>query len=143
MKPDKTIKIKAFILMSVFSLSTVISFACSLGLDMGYNNGHHTKKKKTAHECCEKPVSTSENQSSEEKDDCCTNSVINFQLMAKSITQNNIDFSVLFSQLHHEAIEFLIALKQFTISSEMKWAVFRSDQLPPPDIRVSIHSFQI
>lgn len=142
MKPNSTIKFKALFLLIIFSFSTMMSFACSLGLDMGYNNGHHTKKK-TAHECCEKPVSTSENQSSEEKDDCCTNSVINFQLMAKSITQYNIDFSVPVSTLHHDLLEFLQVLNQFSFSSDLKRAVLRTIQMPPPDIRVSIRSFQI
>ena len=143
MKPNRTLQIKALILMTVFSLSTILSFACSLGLDMGYNSGHHTKKQETAHKCCEKPVSTSENQSSEEKDDCCTNSVINFQLMAKSIVQYNIDFSVPVSILHHDMMELFLALNQFAILTEMKQTVFRTNQLPPPDIRVSIRSFQI
>lgn len=142
MKIDKNIKYKAILLLTVFSFSTILSFACSLGLDMGYNSGHHTKKQ-VAEKCCKKPAGNSEKQNSEKEDDCCTNSVVNFQLMAKSITQYNIDFSAPVSVLHHDMTGFLLALSQFAISSEMKSAVFRTSQLPPPDIRVSIRSFQI
>ena len=143
MKPNRNLQFKALILATVFSLSTVLSFACSLGIDMGYNSGHHNKKLEASHQCCDKPGSSTADQESEEKDDCCTNSVINFQLMAKSIVQYNIYFSAPVSQLHHEISEFLLALNQFSISSEMKQAEFRTTQLPPPDIRVSIRSFQI
>lgn len=142
MKPNRTIQFKAFLLLIVFSFSTVISFACSVGLDMGYNSDHHSEKKQTTIKCCEKPAGTSENQSSEEED-CCTNLVIDFQLMAKSISQYNIDFSVPVTMLHHDVMEFLLSSDQFRISTEMKWAVFRTNHLAPPDIRVSIRSFQI
>jgi hypothetical protein len=110
---------------------------------MGYNSGHHskTKKEESSHQCCEKPAS--DNQNSGDADDCCSNSVVNFQLMAKSISQYNIDFSIPVSILHHEVMEFLLSSDQFSISTEMKWAVFRTNHLAPPDIRVSIRSFQI
>ncbi len=142
MNHNKTIQLKALILLTVFSFSSILSFACSLGLDMGYNSGHHAEMKEAADQCCEKPSNPSEKQNSGEED-CCTNSVIDFQLMAKSVTQNNIDFSVPVYFQQHELLEMLIVLNRFSISSEMKRAVFRTSQMPPPDIRVSIHSFQI
>ncbi len=39
-------KLKAAFLLTVFALNTVIAFACSLGLDLGYNKHHHDDKKK-------------------------------------------------------------------------------------------------
>ena len=149
MKSDRTIQFKALVLMIVFSFSTILSFACSLGLDMGYNSGHHSKKKKSTstHQCCEKPGisegTSNDRQSPVENDDCCTNSIINFQLMAKNISQSNIDFALPLSVHHHEMIVQMFSMEHFIISSVMNLYVFRTDQLPPLDIRVSIRSFQI
>lgn len=50
MKKSLSIKLKAIFLLSVFSLSTLVSFACAAGLDMGYNRGHHkTLDKSSGH----------------------------------------------------------------------------------------------
>ncbi|WP_276346115.1 hypothetical protein [Daejeonella sp. JGW-45] len=42
MKKSPSIQLKAFFLLVVFSLNTLLSFACAAGLDMGYNRDHHT-----------------------------------------------------------------------------------------------------
>ena len=39
-----SIKIKATLLITVFSLNTVMGFACSMGIDMGYNKSHHSEE---------------------------------------------------------------------------------------------------
>ncbi len=41
MKRILSIKLKAVFLLVVFSLNTLVSFACASGLDMGYNRDHH------------------------------------------------------------------------------------------------------
>lgn len=41
MKSNLTIQLKAILLLVVFSLNTIIGFACSVGLDMGFNSKHH------------------------------------------------------------------------------------------------------
>ena len=41
MKRNKTIQLKAIFLLIVFSLNTIIGFACAVGLDMGFNSKHH------------------------------------------------------------------------------------------------------
>ena len=41
MNSSRTIKYKALFLLATFSLNTVVGFACSLGIDMGFNSGHH------------------------------------------------------------------------------------------------------
>lgn len=41
MKNSRSIKIKALALSAVFSLNTVLGFACSIGMDLGYNSSHH------------------------------------------------------------------------------------------------------
>ena len=38
---NRSIQIKAALLLTVFSLNMVVGFACSLGLDMGFNTTHH------------------------------------------------------------------------------------------------------
>ena len=36
-----SIQLKALFLLLVFSLNTVVGFACALGMDMGFNTSHH------------------------------------------------------------------------------------------------------
>ncbi len=40
MKRNTYIQFKAFFLLSVFSLNTVVGLACAAGMDMGFNNSH-------------------------------------------------------------------------------------------------------
>lgn len=42
MKPQQKNKIKALFLLAVFSLNTVVAFACSVGVVMGFNREHHS-----------------------------------------------------------------------------------------------------
>jgi len=44
MNSKTSIKIKATLLITLFSLNSVFGFACSMGLDMGYNKSHHTEE---------------------------------------------------------------------------------------------------
>ena len=46
MKQNKSIQLKAAFLLTVFAVNTVVAFACSLGLNLGYNEKHHAKKEK-------------------------------------------------------------------------------------------------
>ena len=41
MKRNSFIRVKAFFLLIVFSLSTLVGFACTVGLNMGFNEDHH------------------------------------------------------------------------------------------------------
>ena len=45
MRQNKSIKLKAAFLLTVFALNTVVAFACSMGLNMGYNENHHNAEK--------------------------------------------------------------------------------------------------
>lgn len=45
MRKNKSIKLKAAFLLTVFALNTVVAFACSVGLNMGYNEKHHNERK--------------------------------------------------------------------------------------------------
>jgi hypothetical protein len=44
MNTSNSIKLKAAFLLTVFALNTVVGFACSVGLDMGFNNKHHQEE---------------------------------------------------------------------------------------------------
>ena len=44
MKSRTKNSIRALILLAVFSLNTVVGFACSLGIDMGFNSTHHNNE---------------------------------------------------------------------------------------------------
>ena len=44
MKRKNAIKFKAAFLLIVFGLNTVVGFACSISLDMGFNTSHHKVK---------------------------------------------------------------------------------------------------
>jgi hypothetical protein len=46
MRSRKSIKLKAALLLTVFALNTQVSFACSVGFDMRFNNNHHANEKK-------------------------------------------------------------------------------------------------
>lgn len=41
MKRNSFIRVKAFFLLFVFSLSTLVGFACTVGLNMGFNEDHY------------------------------------------------------------------------------------------------------
>ncbi|MCW3079440.1 hypothetical protein [Segetibacter sp.] len=45
MRQNKSIKLKAAFLLTVFALNTVVAFACSMGLNLGYNKNHHSAEK--------------------------------------------------------------------------------------------------
>ncbi len=42
MKPQRVIQLKALFLLVTFSMNTVVGFACSMGVDMGFNSHHHS-----------------------------------------------------------------------------------------------------
>ena len=47
MKRNISIQLKAALLLIVFSLNTVIGFACAMGVDMGFNTHHHDEEEAT------------------------------------------------------------------------------------------------
>lgn len=148
--------IKAIFLLMVFSLNTLAGFACSLGLDMGYNSEHHKHDKHEhqkghKHEAghSHKHSHSSEYSSlsykvSNSSDDCCTNQVNSFAQLDKSIAQNNLLLKV--PVYHISSVPwFSIVEKHATESSVNSRFQFvrRSCSLDDTDIRIAIQSFQI
>jgi hypothetical protein len=145
--------IKAIFLLMVFSLNTLAGFACSLGVDMGYNSEHH-KHDKHAHEKGHKHEAGHSHSHSHYKysgpgfskptNDCCSNQVNSFALLDKSIVHNNLSLKVPIFYIF-SVLQFIREEKEepgISVNSRFQF-VRRSCSLDDTDIRISIQSFQI
>ena len=145
MKRKKSIQLKAAFLLIAFSLNMIIGFACSVGIDMGFNSHHHhgdeTTILKTSHHQGE-AADKDHHDSNDNKDNCCNDSVMKFAQIDKSVPQSlNIispTFLTAFISTHH-GIDVLYTSYQ---STSIKYFV-RNYHPPIPDIRIAIQSFQI
>lgn len=138
-------RVRAIFLLAVFSLNTLAGFACSVGVDMGYNSHHHGKKHFHKHGINnEHHHSTAKLDDTRSKDDCCSSDVTKFILLDKSIAQNN---------LHLESPVFLLAFATtffsptinesgLTINSMFQF-LRRSSFLNDTEIQIAIRRFQI
>lgn len=143
MKRNKSIQFKALFLLIVFSLNTVIGFACALGLDMGFNSHHHeesTTGSVRMHHHHESSVQY--HGAKNEKDNCCNDEVMQFQKIDKALASsiniiNPVSFISCVSSFYN-----LDILSHSTQISDIKYFV-RSHHPPIPDIRIAIRSFQI
>lgn len=153
MNNKTSIKLKAALLIIVFTMNTVVGFACEVGVGMGFNGTHHydgidaTEKsvhlhadgKKHVHE--EKKAQHHSDKDSE-KDGCCNDSVSKFQDLDKNLSINTI------GTIH---LPVLIAVvpnyfNNNTFKYNEVFAQTRSLRFfhpPPPDIRILFQSFQI
>ncbi|MEP6951605.1 MAG: hypothetical protein ABI863_20100 [Ginsengibacter sp.] len=152
MKNGLHIQLKAAFLMIVFSLNTIIGFACAVGIDMGFNATHHHDEEgiEVLHVNAngEKHIHHDEatshhHKSKDGKDNCCNDKVIQFSQLDKSIPQSQnpainpafftsfissfYDAGVIFTSLQFRSIKYFV----------------RGHHPPIPDIRVAIKSFQI
>ncbi len=155
MKGNISIKLKAALLLIVFSLNTVIGFACAMGVDMSFNTTHHhdeeeaTKttihvhadgKKHNHHDEAAKHHHNSKEDS--EKGGCCNDGVIKFQNLDKTLAQNAnaaINAPVFVALLSRFAG--VDIFRQSQVSHQKYIAQFFHP--PPPDTRILIQSFQI
>ncbi len=135
--------------MLVFSFNTVLGFACSLGLDMGYNKRHHQHDAESFHsaqhhghskEGKEHHHSSSSNSSN--KDDCCSNGATSFNLLNKTIPhQVEIVPQVYFTDFTF--VGFHSGIFPYTNVTKRLKPFVRSHHPPIADIRIAIQSFQI
>jgi len=141
-----------------------VGFACSMGVDMGYNKSHHTEDvievsvhvhadgKKHHHQNEPKKTHSDDPASNHhdkkdaskkdasKKDDCCTNEIMQFQQSDKNLAaKTGINMPELVAIL---TTYFGIAIFKTTQSSPQKY-IASYFHPPPPDIRVAIQSFQI
>ena len=156
-------KVKAIFLLSVFSLNTVVGFACSVGFDMGFNSKHHDeqestkpvlhihadgkkhihyeKKEKHDHGKSHHHDKANDQKSKKGDDNCCNDQVLKFEQLDKSIPYS----------LHIVHPTFLITpfdifndtdLSDPGIVKDIKQFV-RNYHPPILNIRIAIQSFQI
>ena len=150
MKSISSIQLKAALLFVVFGLNTVVSFACAISVDMGFNTSHHHDEeatevhihadgKKHHHE---KPTHSHNNKDKEEKGGCCNDSVIKFSQVDKPVPQPNIIVSPVFFAAFIATYYAIDISYPSQVSGSTKYFV-RNYHPPIPDIRISIQSFQI
>lgn len=135
--------------MLVFSLSTVLGFACSLGLNMGYNKHHHEQEAISSpstqhhgHHKAGKEHHHATSSNSNSKDDCCSNGVTSFNLLDKSISQQITIVHPVFATAFLAAYAY-IDLFQPQYASKNIRAFSQSYHPPISDIRIAIQSFLI
>lgn len=135
-------------LLVVFSLNTLAGFACSVGVDMGYNRHHHQHGEKHVHKHGlgnkHHHHSTAKLNGASSKDDCCSNDVTRFTLLDKSIAQNNLHLESPVFLLAFTATFFSPAINKsgLTVNSTFQF-VRRSSFLNDTDIQTAIRRFQI
>jgi len=160
MSKRRSIQLKAAFLLLVFGLNTVIGFACSVGIDMGFNAKHHhadetTKAvvhihkdgKKHVHHENKQSHSKSKYQdkknhdSSKPDQDCCNDKVQQIEHTDKSVPGSlNIAHPLFFTASVDVFYNEMLPSVVFVKNSKQ---FFRSYHPPIPDVRVAIQSFQI
>jgi hypothetical protein len=144
---NKLTILKAFLLLVVFSLNTLLGFACSIGIDLGYNSNHHqavsTAPKAATHHC---EASTAdqpkENPSPAPTHDCCKDGVVKFNLADKSVSSVVKLDAPDQAALTMAALYFIPAWHLQQVASNHYYV--RSDHPPiSRDLRIVIQSFQI
>jgi hypothetical protein len=165
LKRNTSIKLKAAFLLMVFAMNTVVGFACSIGVVMGFNSKHHNNKEasepvlhihkdgkkhihyeqkgKHSHDKSHQYARANNHDKSESnKDNCCTDKVQEFQDLDKSVPNilNIVHpvFLTAFAATYYN----LSFLPYIDIVKDIKPFV-RSYHPPIPDIRIAIQSFVI
>ena len=101
MKGNISIQLKAGFLIIVFSMNTVLGFACAMGVDMGFNSKHnhdddgeatetsvHISGKEHQHHD-EETKHHHDSKEDSKKGGCCNDGVIKFQNLEKNLNENN------------------------------------------------------
>lgn len=159
MKRQLRNRIKALFLLIVFSMNTIAGFACSAGLDMGYNKHHHEKggaggHHHSGHKHSHKyghahgsrthgadHMSTAKPLADK---DCCSNDVASFTLLDKALAHVNYQLNPPISSLDF-TVPYYIQLERpvsLEVNSRFQF-VRRSCTISGADVRVAIQSFQI
>lgn len=151
MKSNRSIQLKASLLLLVFGLNTLVGFACAMGVDMSFNSKHHHDDheakevhvhpdgKKHLHE---KPAHSHDKKHKEGKGGCCNDSVIQFSQTDKAVPQSNTTISPIFINAFLVTYYDIAILYPSQVSGSTKYFA-RSYHPPIPDIRIAIQSFQI
>jgi len=139
----------------VFSVNTIAGFACSIGVDMGYNTKHHEKtsshshEKENNHDAVHKHTNSAtysgQSISESKADDCCTTGVTDFIKLDKSVVNNHLLFQALVFLTAFASALILPDLYRANLIDDAKLqTVRRSWRLAyHTDLRIVIQSFQI
>ncbi len=148
-------KIKASVLLSVFSLNTVVGFACSVGLDMGFNSNHHEEstegvvhvhsdgkkhihyEKKQDH----KHEKSGHHKSKSGRDNCCNDQVLKVQQIDKSVPGFWNVAHLSFTSIFVSSINYDVFCPP-GIAKDIKQFV-RSYHPPISNIYIEVQSFRI
>lgn len=155
MNKIKSIQLKAAFLLIVFSLNTIIGFACAVGLDMGFNSHHHEEATKAivhVHADGKKHVHNKEakehhhekvkdHHKTNDKDDCCNEPVTKIVQQDKAIASSRTITTPIYTGFIMGFYS-ADALLSAGVDSHIRYFV-RSHHPPIPDIRIAIQSFQI
>ena len=149
-----SIQLKAAFLLIIFGLNTVVSIACAMDINMGFNSfDHHELENLSTHDHTEgvklehhkhgiKPEKDDSHHSKKEKKGCCNNDVQKFQSLDKALNQNvkTVLFApnLVVTYNYYSGVENYKLLKSFL--QKFKDRFFYP---PPIDIRIAIRSFQI
>ncbi len=150
MKGNISIRIKAYLLLIVFSINTVIGFACAMGVDMGFNAHHHENEEEATevsvldHEGGKMHEHHDEatNHHHKRKDDCCNEKVLKIFQTDKSVPQSNMLANHVFVTAFISSFCITDALYYHSEIPGIKY-FFRGHHPPIPNIRIAIQSFQI
>jgi hypothetical protein len=149
MNRNKSIQFKAAFLLIVFSLNTVIGFACAVGMNMGFNSHHHEESAIEATENHHHDKShhhdeadVSHQKTNNDKDNCCNDEVMKFQQVDKNIATSFSLISPVFFTSFLASFYHIDLLSSNNRISTIKYFV-RRHHPPIPDIRIAIQSFQI
>jgi hypothetical protein len=165
MANSTSIQFKAVFLLVVFALNTIVGFACSIGVDMGFNTKHHDdheatkavvhihkngkqhfhQEKKEAHKHNKSrshDEASNHKKSGSDKDNCCNDKVKNFEQLAKSVPASQSLVHPVFFTAFLASYYNINIVAHTDIVKDIKPFV-RSYHPPIPDIRIAIQSFQI
>ncbi len=142
------IQLKATLLLIIFSFNMVVGFACTVGVDMGFNSTHHQKEEATeVHVHADGKKHHHEKRDhkhthGDKKDDCCNDKVLKISQTDKAIPQavkilSPVFFTAFVATYHNINIAY-----PSQVNTSSKYFV-RQHHPPIPDIRVAIQSFQI
>ena len=151
MNSNRSIRLKAVSLLIVFSLNTVVGFACAMGVNMGFNTTHHHDEEATEasfhvdgtkhHHHSEANKNHHDSKEDSEKGGCCNDKVIKFQNLDKSLNQNaNVAFNAPVFVIILSSFFGIDIFKPAQLITEKHFAFFHP---PPPDILIVIQRFQI
>lgn len=149
MSAKNHIQIKAALLFIVFSLNVVVGFACTIGMDMGFNTKHHPEEIATevhihddgSEHHHEKKVIV-EHAQKQEADNCCNDEVVKLSQVDKLVPQPSGLISPVFFTAFIAALNNTKVFYPSKENTSNKY-FFRGHHPPIPDICIAIQRFQI